>query len=406
MPLTFRPPDAARDVSGRGRHFVMLEIMKHGPLSRSEIARRIGITEASVSRITREFIDAGLIEETGFIRGPSQPGRKRIGVQIRAEAGYVAAIALNAFSQDIVIGNIASQIVARRRLHFTDMSSAAEVLKTCAAELLDLIAHAGLEKREILNFATILTGSIDPVGMKVFNAFPIDWQDVDVKAILNRQLGSPLVLESISNAKNLAARCNSSTRKLDNVVLFNCSLTIGCSVLSEGRLLRGHESRVGMIDSLRVPGANGEMKPVNAAAGGIALINETDSLNSSRGKDLENFSALLSNVIDGNSQEPLVSGACTLYQAGYSLGYAIMNFHSILHPQRILVSGPLIASSQYRGGITNAVEKYIGLDCAQNRIEFLDMQSYQAALSLAVQHFLLLSGEATESIRALSVAYA
>lgn len=406
MPLTFRPSDAAKDVSGRGRHLVMFEIMKYGPLSRSEIARRIGITEASVSRITREFIDTGLIEETGFIRGPSQPGRKRIGVQVRAEAGHVAAIALNAFSQDIVIGNIASQIVAKRRLHFTDMSSATEVLKTCAAELLDLIEQAGLAKHEVLSCATILTGSIDPVGMKVFNAFPIAWQDVDVKAILKRGLGLPLVLESISNAKNLAARCNSSTRKLDNVVLFNCSLTIGCSVLAEGRLLRGHESRVGMIDSLRVPGANGEMKPINMVAGGIALINETDSLNSSRGKDLERFSALLSKVIEGNSREPLVSGACTLYQAGYSLGYAIMNCHSILHPQRILVSGPLIASSQYRDGITSASETCIGPDYAHNRIEFLDMQGYQAALSLAVQHFLLLAGETLETTRTLAVAYA
>ncbi len=406
LTFTFRPLDTAKDASGRGRHFVMSEIMRHGPLSRSEIARRIGMTEASVSRITREFIDAGLIEETGFIRGPSQPGRKRIGVQVRAEGGHVAAIALNAFSQDIVIGNIASQVVAKRRLHFTDMRSAAEVLKICAAELLELIGQAGLEKHEVLSCATILAGSVDPLGMKVFNAFPIDWQDIDVKAILNGELGLPLVLESISNAKNLAVRCNGSTRKLDNVVLFNCSLTIGCSVISEGKVLRGHESRVGMIDSLRVPGKTGEFKPINLAAGGIALINELDSLSSGRGRDLDRFSALLSKVIEGNSQEPLVPGACTLYQAGYSLGHAIMNCHSILHPQRILVSGPLIASSQYRDGICNAMGTWGDPDFARNRIEFVDMQSYQAALSLAVQHFLLLSGEVLESARVAPVAYA
>ncbi len=404
--MTFRPPDTAKDSSGRGRQFVMSEIMRHGPLSRSEIARRIDITEASVSRITREFIEAGLIEETGFINGPSQPGRKRIGVQVRAEGGYVAAIALNAFSQDIVIGNLASKIVAKRRLHFTDMSSASEVLKICAAKSFDLIEESGLAKHQVLSCATILSGSIDPLRMKVFNAFPIDWQDIDIKEILNGELGLPLVLENIPNAKNLAERHNGSTRKLDNVVLFNCTLTIGCSILSEGRLLRGHEAKVGMIDSLRVPCASGEFKPINLAAGGIALINEPDSLRSSRGKDLDRLSTLLSKVIEGNSKEPLVSGACTLYQAGYSLGYAIMNCHSILHPQRILVSGPLIASSQYLDGIRNAVDTYIEPDFSKNRIEFIDMQSYQAALSLAVQHFLLLSGEILESTRVTPVAYA
>lgn len=404
--MVFSTLDTARDASGRGRRSVMLEIIKHGPLSRSEIAQRIGITEASVSRITREFIDLGFIEETGFLSGPSQPGRKRIGVQIRAEGGYVAAIALNAFSQDIVIGNIANQTVAKRRLHFSDMSSAAEVLKTCAAEMLDLIDRAGLEKPKLLGCATTLTGSIDPVGMKVFNAFPIDWQDIDVNAILNDEIGLPLVLESISNAKNLAARSNGSTRKLDNVVLFNCSLAIGCSVLAEGKLLRGNESKVGMIDSLRVPCSTGELKPINLAAGGIALINEPDSLSSSGGKDLERLSALLSKAIESNSQKPLVSGACTLYQAGYSLGYAIMACHSILHPQRILISGPLIASSQYRDGVCDATVAYIDSDYAERKIEFLDMLSHQASLSLAVQHFLSLCSEALDSTRTVSVAYA
>ncbi len=406
MKFTFKSSDTVKDASGRGRHFVMSEIMRHGPLSRSEIAQRIGITEASVSRITRKFIDAGLIEETGFIHGLSQPGRKHIGVQVRAEGGYVAAIALNAFSQDIVIGNIASQMVAKRRLHFTDMSSAEEVLKICANELLDLIEQSGLEKHEVLSCAAILPGSIDPLGMKVFNALPMDWQDVDVNAILNGELGLPLLLESISNAKNLASRYNGSTRKLDNVVLFNCTLTIGCSVLCEGRLLRGHESKVGLINSMKVPCKTGEFKPINLVAGGIALIDEPDSLSSSSGKDLERFSAQLRKAIEENSREPLVSGACTLYQAGYSLGYAIMNCHSILHPQRILISGPLIASSQYRDGICNALGTYIDFDFIENRIEFIDMQSYQAALSLAVQHFLLLSGEISETTRTAPVVYA
>lgn len=404
--MTFRPPDTARDAPGRGRRFVMLEIIRNGPLSRSEIARRVGITEASVSRIARELIDAGFIEETGFIRGPNQPGRKRIGVQIRAEGGHVAGIALNAFSQDIVIGNIASQTIAKRRLHFMDMSSAAEVLRTCAVEMLRLIDQAGLEKHKMLGCAAVLTGSIDPIGMKVFNAFPMDWQDVDVDAILHRELEVPLVLESISNAKNLAARGNASTRKPDNVVLFNCSLAIGCSVIAEGKLLRGHESKVGMINSLKVPGSTGEWKPINLAAGGIALIDEPDSLNSNRGKDLDRLSALLSKVIDDNAQEPLTSGACTLYQAGYSLGYAIMACHSILHPHHILVSGPLIASSQYRDGICDATGTYIGSDFAKTRIEFLDMQSHQAALSLAIQHFLPLYSETSEPARTVSVAYA
>lgn len=41
------------DLGARNRRLVLSEILLHGPLSRTVIAARVGLTQASVSRITR-----------------------------------------------------------------------------------------------------------------------------------------------------------------------------------------------------------------------------------------------------------------------------------------------------------------------------------------------------------------
>ena len=57
---------ASRTQSGLGRsnrRAVVEEILCCGPLPRSEIAERTGLTNAAVSRITRNLVDTGIIKE-------------------------------------------------------------------------------------------------------------------------------------------------------------------------------------------------------------------------------------------------------------------------------------------------------------------------------------------------------
>lgn len=67
-------------------------VLKSGPLSRSEISNISGLTKASVSTITRQLIDEGLLEETGFQEGNKSVGRKRKNIDIVSEAKYVIGV--------------------------------------------------------------------------------------------------------------------------------------------------------------------------------------------------------------------------------------------------------------------------------------------------------------------------
>jgi len=57
---------------------VLVDLLVHGPASRADLARRSGLSPASLTRITRSFVDAGLVSEsettsTKRTGRPSQP---------------------------------------------------------------------------------------------------------------------------------------------------------------------------------------------------------------------------------------------------------------------------------------------------------------------------------------------
>src|SRR5207245_3311333 len=67
---SWTPRTAAR------QHPVALEILLHGPVSRGELARRLDLSPASLTRLTRPLLDSGLIAEAANHHEP-RTGRPR-----------------------------------------------------------------------------------------------------------------------------------------------------------------------------------------------------------------------------------------------------------------------------------------------------------------------------------------
>ena len=377
--------------SERNTKRVLSEILLRGPLPRTEIAQRVGITQASVSRITRYLLDAGLIQETGHFLDNPKPGRRRIGIEVRPDSGYFAGIAINAFRQDVTISNMANKTIAERSIQFNELENAENVLGTCAQALLQLIEESSVNHSQLVSCGVSISGAVDPRQGRLRDSPTLGWKDVDLRASLEPTLNLPVVIESIPNAKNFAARCFGPAKHVNNVVLFNCSLAIGSSVIVDGTLLRGSDSNVGLIESLLIPDGNstGSLAPLDSIAGGYGIIGDSASSGS-----LAQFTMAqnLMEVIRRDSNQ--ITGTIrSLEEAGRGLAYAIMAVNSFLHPQMILLSGPLTESSIYRNAICEETAKLVDQQFADSKLNFFAISSHEAAHSLAIHHYLYEIGD-------------
>ena len=68
------------DLQKLNRSLVMRLIHKLGVCSRAEVAKLSGLTKASITGITQQLIDAGVVKEVGLIEGAK--GRRSIGISL------------------------------------------------------------------------------------------------------------------------------------------------------------------------------------------------------------------------------------------------------------------------------------------------------------------------------------
>ncbi len=363
------------DLGQQNRRLVLAEILYNGPIARAKIAAKIGLTAASVSRITRDLIAAGLIEEGERFSENQRVGRKFIGLRICPGGCFVTGIAINAFRQDIVVADLANNVIASEQLHFDDLSDAEQVIDDCASALKRLVSQTGIDRDRLVGCGVAITGAVDPVANILRSAPPLNWGKTDVGRIVEQHLDCPVYMDNVPNAKNITAHCFGPTRNSDNILLFNASLAIGCSLMLEGQIYRGADYQGGLIDSMMIPDLeNHRLLPVDQIAGGYAVI---------KSSDVETQAFQLERIIAAAEQDD-AAAAMALGSAGTALAYVVKNAYSLLHPQSVIVSGPLLESSHYENALRSALDSSMEAEMVESTIIFSPMTSQQAAQSLAI----------------------
>ena len=109
----------SRNGTGRGnQQTVLREIVLSGPVSRTEIAGRIGLTAGTISRITRPLIEAGLVRELPDVQSASSagPGRRSVPLDVDPQGGQVLGITIGPTFQVATLADIKNTIIARADL--------------------------------------------------------------------------------------------------------------------------------------------------------------------------------------------------------------------------------------------------------------------------------------------------
>ena len=388
------------ELGQRNRRLVLRQVLFRGPISRSAIAARVGLTQATVSRITRELIDAGLIEEGDAI-ADRRPGRRFVGLRVRPTGCFIAGVSINVFRQGVVVADLANAPIASRRLRFDSLDDARSVLDSAAGELDALIDDTGLDRERLIGCGIVVTGSVDPARCRLRSAPALGWSDVALGEPIASRLKVPVFADSIPNAKNLTAHGFGSTKGLDDVALLNVSLAVGCSLMLDGRLLRGPRFNTGLIESFAIPEeATGELRPLDHIAGGLAVVGGMD------GKPSANGSRAASRLVEimRDAAAGDAPSRAALHRAGRALAFAVTSIHAILHPEVVLLSGPLIESESYCAGVRQRIVELAGSEFLNKRLRFSHLSNQEAACSLAIFRALVEDGVSSPPAAARGVA--
>ena len=355
------------------RGLVLSQILLNGPVPRATIAERIGLTPATVSRITRQLIELGIVEEGDAIDAP-RPGRRFVSLKVRPSGCFVGGISINAFRQDVALTDLSGAVVATRRVTCTDLSDAGQTLVQCAEAFNRMVDETGVDRNRLLGCGFIATGAVDPDSLIIHSAPVLNWRQVNIRDIIGEAVGVQLHADNIPNAKNEMTHLFGVTRNRRNVLLVNVSLAVRASLLIDGNIARGKTFEVGAIDNLLMPSEHETgLFTLDQLAGGYAVLDKLGITG-----DAANARSLLP-LLDDDS--PDVSAA--FFQAGRDLAYAVASINALLHPETVLISGPLVGSEAFCDGVRERCTELIGLDYVQDSLRCVTLSNPEAACSLA-----------------------
>jgi predicted NBD/HSP70 family sugar kinase len=228
-------------IKNANRSLVLEALNSYGTASRTDLARITGLTKTSITNITTELLEQGVICETdpggggggGIGRNPvmleiAQGSPLALGFSINRDFGYFSLI------------NLKGDIVREDMLFLHDIETAEAFLDGIMALCEKQLSFAKEQKKRVIGIGIASIGPIDirkgeianPPNSKVLKDIPI----VDR---IKERFRLPVVLNNDMNASALAEKLFGCGKRLTNFVYLGVTNGIGAGVVLDKRLLMG-----------------------------------------------------------------------------------------------------------------------------------------------------------------------
>ncbi len=367
---------SATDLRRHNRDAVLGLIKTHGAISRTGIAHRVGLTNAAVSRICKELIDAGLIEEGERVVHKGQAGRRQVSLQLSEHGAFVLGIAVTLNAREIVIANGRGDIIGRTDCSDISLNDPASALRTFARRAKALIRRTGIDQHRLIGGAASVAGRVDPDTGRLIGADPLGWEGQTVAATFEQALGIPFIAEGRAAALLELERSLGPAAGCKDLLLVNVGLRYGSALMVDGNLLRGTNNGACVLNKFRVKPS----KTLDDIASGFAILRQLAKIDHKipSGTDPGNF---LRRYIEQGQPHDRATAA-VFRKCGAALGRAIHQLEPVLAPQLVILAGFVTRHSAYVAGVRSKLKR------APVEIQVSRFTTAQSAVHLALTRHL------------------
>lgn len=313
------------------KSLVLNMVRDHGSISRTSIAHTSHLSLATVSGITNELIEQGLIYE--HEEGTSTGGRRPILLALNPNAGLVAGAKLTDTHVVVALTDLNASVVEQRELPLGDDKSYEAVLSVLEQAVNQLRkAHAD---RPVLGMGVGMAGGIDrKTGVCRFSPF-LGWRDVPLRQLLEKRLGLPVVIENDVNTFTMAERWFGAGVGVSDFLVITLGRGIGMGMVLNGQLYRGGCGGGGEFGHVTVA-PDGPLCDCGKKGCLEALVSDPaimKRIHSAVGRDLT-----MEQAVDLARQGDSVALGI-FAAAGRTLGTAVADLINIFNPPLLVVGG-------------------------------------------------------------------
>lgn len=225
-----------------GRRALMSEIRKAGRIPRIELAEKTGISRATVTTITAELLQHGLIEEVAREDGgaDSRRGRPRVDLKIRGAARLVAGVKISHLKLSLVLLDFeGQQLECIERDLDQSVQSPDALAARVAKAVAELAETAGYTLQDISGVGIGIAGVVEARDGFVYWSPSLDARNVEFGKIASQHLGLPAFVDNDANLVAFAEYSFGLARGVSDFLVVTIESGVGLGLMIGGELYRG-----------------------------------------------------------------------------------------------------------------------------------------------------------------------
>lgn len=318
----------ARDLN---RSAVFRLIGVAGPIARNQIARQLGLSPATVTAVTRELLDQGLVRVAE--RAPSRGGRPALLLEV--VGGAAAAFGVK-IAPDHLVGvrvDLEAEVLSRFGAPFD--AGAPDAVERLGGILERWLGDSS-SSVPLLGVGIGVSGVVDGATGALDSPL-LGWRGLPLAELLQERVQLPVYVDNDVNTLAVFERLYGRASGADHFVTVTIGRGVGLGIVAGGDIYRGFRGGAGEFGHTTVApdgprcgcGKRGCLETLVADPALVRAAQRARLL--AKGEGIERLRALAD---EGNAKAQRLFG-----DAGEVLGRAVADLANVLSPELVLVSG-------------------------------------------------------------------
>jgi len=316
---------------------IVRELHARGPLSRSELVARTGLTRSAIRGLIGELVVAGLVSEERAV-SLGVPGRPSPLVHLNARGAVVLALDVAVDSMAVALVGLGGDILELIRIERPRSQSSVDEVVADLVELADTVRAGRPTDEPVIGIGVAVVGVVRRTDGLVSMAPNLGWRDVPLGERLVRAMGGSVPI-SIANEADLGALAEhrrGAAVGTDDVLFLSSEVGVGGGLIVGGQPLTGVAGYGGEVGHMPVnpEGATCRCGSVGCWETEIGEDVLLARAGHPRGGGRREVDAVLLEAGEGSE-----TALAALGHVGRWLGIGLAGLVNIFNPQLIILGG-------------------------------------------------------------------
>lgn len=351
--------------SAQSKKRIIAYHMKHGNATIPDLAKSLGLSIPTVSKLVDELMVTGLIKEGGKTETGS--GRHPNIYGLNPESCYFVGVDIKNNSVSLGLMDFGGSVIEKQLDVLFESRNSVDSLTQLCDIINRFINSRSVERELILTVNINISGRVNPMVGYSYSRY--NFEEMPLSEVMTEKIGVKVCIENDTRAMTYGEYIYGDCSTIENLIFLNLSWGIGLGIIIDGKVYYGKSGFAGEIGHMvtydnEIICHCGKKGCLETEASGRALVRKlTERLDAGANSLIaeryrENKTITLEDVFEAIDGEDLLCIEL-VEDMGRELGRWLAGIINIFNPEKVIIGGSLSSVGDYiLQPIITAVRRY------------------------------------------------